>query len=498
VDIAPTTTVRASPRAWLSLAIACLAVVMLAALPIDSTVSLWTQIVVEAACVVVVAVSAARMTGAASLVWWCLGVYLLLTLVGDVVYDVQRYVLEVEPFPGPSDVLYLTAYVAEVVALLAIVRRRHLVLDRAAWIDWAIITGAAIAVLGSLVLIPMLADPGEAGPVASLVAVAYPVLDLLLLAILVRLLLGGGNANIALVLLTISVLVTLSADLVYNGLAVMVSTDAESGPLTALFTAGFILMAAASVAPGASTVTESESLPTQTMTRFHALALALGTLTAPVLLLVVTRDDGSQAVGFLAAMSILVNLLVVWRTWLLVQVVREQADDLALMARTDTVTGLPNRRSWDFELDRALAAAAEDDGSLVMAMLDLDDFKQVNDERGHQTGDAVLASCAAAWRAAAGADCYLARYGGEEFAALLPGVTATDAEEVLDRVRRATPLPQTVSIGYAVLTEGDSASALLRRADQALYLAKSRGKDRVVAGASPYRRKERPVTTGDG
>jgi diguanylate cyclase (GGDEF)-like protein len=498
VDIALTSTRRASPRALIALAIAVLALVVLVAFPIDSSVSLWTQLVVEAACVAVVAVSAARMSGAASLVWWCLGGYLLLTLAGDVVYDVQQHLLDQEPFPGPSDVLYLAAYVAEVVALLAIVRRRHLVLDRAAWIDWAIITGAALAVLGSLVLIPMLADPGQAGPVAAMVAVAYPVLDLLILAILVRLLLGGGNSNVALVLLTVSVLVTLSADLIYNGLAVMATTDAESGPLTALFTAGFLLMAAASVAPGARTVTESEPAATQPMTRFHGLALALGTLTAPVLLLVVSRDAGSKAVGFLAAMSILVNLLVVWRTWMLLQVVREQADDLALMARTDTVTGLPNRRSWDFELDRALAAVTDDRGSLVVAMLDLDDFKRVNDERGHQAGDAVLASCAAAWRAAVDARCYLARYGGEEFAALLPGVTGTEAEEVLDRVRRATPRPQTVSIGYAVLTEGESSSALLRRADQALYLAKSRGKDRVVAGASAYRRKERPATTGDG
>ena len=477
-----TTVGLVSLRARMSAAVGILALVVIVALPIDSGVSLWTQLLVEAACVVVVAVSAARTSGPASVVWWAFGAYLLLTLTGDVVYDVQRYLLDQEPFPGPSDVFYLAAYAAEAVALLVMVRRRHLVLDRAAWIDWAIIICAALAVLGSLVLIPMLADPGEPGPVAALVAVAYPVLDLMMLAILVRLLLVGGNANVSLVLLATALLITLAADLLYNGLAVLDTTQAESGPLSALFTAGFLLMAAASVAPGAPTIAESELLPSQTMTRFHALALGLGTLTAPVLLLVVVRDATANAVRFLAVMSILVNLLVVWRVWILLRVVREQADDLAEMARTDAVTGLPNRRSWDFELDRALAAAAERSESLVLAMLDLDDFKTVNDAHGHQAGDRLLAACAASWRDALEPPCYLARYGGEEFAVLLPAVTAAEAMAVLERARRATPHPQTVSIGFARLAAGESASALLRRADQALYRAKSLGKDQVVAG----------------
>ena len=89
-------------------------------------------------------------------------------------------------------------------------------------------------------------------------------------------------------------------------------------------------------------------------------------------------------------------------------------------ARTDPLTGLPNRRVWDEDLEREIARARRHGGSLCLAMLDLDRFKAFNDEYGHQAGDQLLAATAAAWRPALRATDTIARYGGEEFAVLLP------------------------------------------------------------------------------
>ena len=89
-------------------------------------------------------------------------------------------------------------------------------------------------------------------------------------------------------------------------------------------------------------------------------------------------------------------------------------------ARTDALTGLPNRRVWDEDLERELARARRHGGALCLAMLDLDRFKAFNDQHGHQAGDQLLAAAATAWRPELRATDTLARYGGEEFAVLLP------------------------------------------------------------------------------
>ena len=89
-------------------------------------------------------------------------------------------------------------------------------------------------------------------------------------------------------------------------------------------------------------------------------------------------------------------------------------------ARTDPLTGLPNRRVWDEDVERELERARRHGGALCLAMVDLDRFKAFNDTHGHQAGDELLAAAATAWRPELRATDTLARYGGEEFAVLLP------------------------------------------------------------------------------
>lgn len=153
---------------------------------------------------------------------------------------------------------------------------------------------------------------------------------------------------------------------------------------------------------------------------------------------------------------------------------------LAEAANTDELTALPNRRAWEEAIARELARAEREDGELCVAILDLDRFKDFNDTYGHHAGDKRLREAADAWQAELRGSDLLARYGGEEFAVLLPGCTPDGGAHLIERVCAATPHGQTVSAGLAAWTGEEDAEQLMKRADVALYQAKSRGRDRTV------------------
>ena len=161
----------------------------------------------------------------------------------------------------------------------------------------------------------------------------------------------------------------------------------------------------------------------------------------------------------------------------------ERADlmtQLEAAADTDELTGLPNRRGWNRELDIALSTADRRDAPLCVALIDVDFFKAVNDQLGHQAGDRLLKSAAAAWRSTLRPADVLARPGGDEFSLLLPDCDLDCAQTVLERLREATPAGSTCSIGVAEWEPGEAPEELITRADRALYGAKDGGRDRVV------------------
>ena len=162
---------------------------------------------------------------------------------------------------------------------------------------------------------------------------------------------------------------------------------------------------------------------------------------------------------------------------------REREELLArveAIARTDELTGLPNRRAWDEELRQELARAQRHEHAVCVAMVDLDRFKEFNDERGHQAGDSLLQEAATAWRLQLRVTDVLARYGGEEFAVLLPDCPPHEALKVIGRIRETTPEGQTCSAGVAYWDRAEPTDELVGRADAALYEAKRAGRDRSV------------------
>jgi diguanylate cyclase (GGDEF)-like protein len=158
----------------------------------------------------------------------------------------------------------------------------------------------------------------------------------------------------------------------------------------------------------------------------------------------------------------------------------ELMERLELVARTDELTGLTNRRAWDEAMVRELARAGRDGTELCVALVDLDHFKRYNDELGHQAGDRLLKSVAAVWRDILRAGDVLARYGGEEFALALPGCSLDDASALVTRLREAVPQAQTCSAGIAVWDGEEDGETLLGRADAAMYAAKQAGRNRVT------------------
>jgi diguanylate cyclase (GGDEF)-like protein len=160
-------------------------------------------------------------------------------------------------------------------------------------------------------------------------------------------------------------------------------------------------------------------------------------------------------------------------------------DELSLAAHTDSLTGLPNRRALDELLPRERARATASGSPLCLAVLDLDRFKAYNDTFGHLAGDDLLRRTGERWAEVLRGDDTLVRFGGEEFVVVLPQCGLDEAEVLLDRVRRATPMAQTCSVGVVSWDGAESADDLLYRADLMMYAAKRAGRDRVVVEAGP-------------
>jgi diguanylate cyclase (GGDEF)-like protein len=152
-------------------------------------------------------------------------------------------------------------------------------------------------------------------------------------------------------------------------------------------------------------------------------------------------------------------------------------DRVTELARTDPLTGLANRRTWDEALWLEQERARRTGVPLCVTLLDLDHFKAFNDRRGHQAGDLMLKEATAAWRAQLRDVDTLARWGGEEFALLLPACPLEQAEKVLGRLKSATPADITFSAGIVSWDEQESALHLMQRANAGLDSAKQSGRE---------------------
>jgi diguanylate cyclase (GGDEF)-like protein len=176
------------------------------------------------------------------------------------------------------------------------------------------------------------------------------------------------------------------------------------------------------------------------------------------------------------------------------EAIRRQAAAFARAAAIDPVSGLYNRRHFHARLQEELQRAERADSTVALLMIDLDDFKRVNDTYGHGAGDTTIRAAATIIRRSVRPFDICTRYGGEEFAVVMPDSSATIAETVAERIRsriggwRAADdalgaLQITASIGFALGHRTTSTDEFLARADRALYAAKNAGKNQVRAAS---------------
>lgn len=474
------------PRWWIAAALVGFGgSIAICFLPADATVAAAIYQGIALGVVALLGFGVARMPRSARPVWWAVLGYAILTNAGDVIYHLMGKVVDPVPYPGAADVAYLAGYLAAGLAVGLIIHGARRARRPEAWIDAAIIALGAASIVVVLVVEPILNQGSVAAPARAL-SLAYVVLDLVLLAGLGRIVVGRGHPNLALVMVSLAYATTLIADLLLADLTSQSPENQDPVWLGAIYLAAFVTMGLAVHVPGATRLgaltterIDDDPVPHDTV----AVALMLGALTVPAVLTYAAWSgaDAAPALALLSVASVLVIGLALWRFRLLLGVAEELAGRLTDLARTDALTGLPNRRSLDFELERAERTARETAAPLTIAMLDLDHFKAYNDAHGHRQGDAVLAACAAAWSALVDGAGLMARYGGEEFAILLPGSAAPEATALLEALRASTPGPVTVSIGVAELGPTESAYDTLSRADRALYRAKDLGRDRLVS-----------------
>jgi diguanylate cyclase (GGDEF)-like protein len=188
------------------------------------------------------------------------------------------------------------------------------------------------------------------------------------------------------------------------------------------------------------------------------------------------------------AICVLITAIVLFATSLTINRYQRR---LERMATTDKLTGLANRQAFDLLMDQAIREQARSDTSLLAMLIDIDNFKPVNDRLGHLAGDSVIRQVAATLRRTLRKADIVCRWGGEEFLVVVKDTADPGGRQLAEKIREAVATAQfgykddtiavTVSIGIAVHREGETADQLIARADQALYAAKAAGRNAVHA-----------------
>lgn len=408
-----------------------------------------------------------------ALAWRLLAAGVALTAVGDTIWlwlDMQGR----EPFPSVADPVYLAAYPLYAAALWLLGGNEAR--GDGALTDGLIIAASAGVVGWALLVVPYLHSPGMS-TLQVVVSAAYPVADLILLPMVLRLVFLHRTRSRAHELILVGMTCVLVADVLYAH-GENTGSYTPGGPIDALWPVSAILFAAAAWHPSSAVDPRGHASPAELSTR-RLLILAAAAVQVPLLSLI--TDHPIVDIDRVAAITaIIIFLLIITRMAGLMRRTQRQADALERLATTDPLTGLLNRRSSEQQLRREMARAERTKAPLHLAYLDLDHFKRYNDTYGHPGGDALLKALADAWSQDMRPTDVLARIGGEEFVVVLPETGGDAARQMIERLRSHVPYGQTCSAGLARFISGETMERLLERSDQALYEAKVQGRDQVV------------------
>jgi diguanylate cyclase (GGDEF)-like protein len=383
-------------------------------------------------------------------------------------------------FPTAAFATFATVYPLEAAGILLIVRGASWRQDRAGMLDTAMICVGLGLACWLLVITPLMRIqdrlPGD------LFAALFPFGDVLLLGVLIRFFTLRGLRNAAFWQISVSLLLQTVGHMASLLPIILVFEAPDLRPFTSL---SAFLMAGAALHPSMRSVTGRPIRSVTEMSPWRVLLVNLVCICAPLLMITQGFLQNGRVDWLAAGIGcIILFVLVTLRMVDLVGEVQDKARQLEAVAHIDALTALPNRRAWDLELDRRIAAARRHGSPVVVAILDLDHFKRYNDTHGHPGGDELLTSAAAAWRGQLRPEDLLARYGGEEFGAIFDQARLYDADVIIERLQAVTPMGQTFSAGAAQWNGSETAEELLARADAALYAAKRAGRDRLYISST--------------
>jgi diguanylate cyclase (GGDEF)-like protein len=439
--------------------------------------SVW-YLVVGAVAVVAAAVAALRQAGSRRWLWLAITFGVALFLAGDLIWTLDDLVFHIDPFPSVADVAYVAAYPVLAFALLAMLRRRQPGGDAGALLDALLVTTGVGVLTGVLVLLPTMTDSSST-VLERLVATAYPLGDLVLLGVVARLMAGQLRPSVAGWALCAGQLAILVSDAFYNGLVLMGSSGISPW-LDVGWLQVYLLTALAAMHPSARELTTPARARTERLTRLRLALLGCAALLAPGALLLQKARGADGHPVFVAFGSIALFLFVLARVATLLRQVERQSAVLAAMARSDELTSLPNRRTWEHELVGLRETALEHRQPLTIALLDLDGFKKYYDTRGHLAGDRTLAAVAHVLAQSLRDVDTAARYGGDEFVVAVPGLPLPEVQALVESLCEGVPDGQTARAGIATWRGAEPSSSALSRADSALYVAKRHGGARVI------------------
>ncbi len=329
------------PRTWiLGVATAIAAILALVVLPHRGAAWNFIFLVTCLFSLVVLFGTSLSAPRAARGVWWSMFAFQLLTMGALAMFEWEASTGR-GGFPSLDDLIYVVAYLPAFIGLGLLIHRRYPGHDREAWIDASILTVTAISIFGLFLIAPITASP-DLDNFSTVVALAYPLLDLALLATLIWLLVGTGQPTAALTLLAVSVALTLSAD-IFRDLALV--DDPAAGPawwISVLRAAAIAAMALAAASPSAATIANPRGDRAVRATTPRLALLAVGVLAVPAIVAARLWTETAGPTLLLALAAIIVIILAVWRIQILVSTVQQQrrVTELVLDSAGDGIVGL--------------------------------------------------------------------------------------------------------------------------------------------------------------
>jgi diguanylate cyclase (GGDEF)-like protein len=414
--------------------------------------------------------------------WFLIAAAMTSYLIGDIIGDVLALTDYAAPV-GPADVFWLGGYPLLGAALLSMGRRRAPGQSRASALDGLTLTAACSLCFWQIAVSPAVADSLDA---TAVMAMLYPLGDVILLACVLYLVLAPGRRGVPTYLLLGGVSLTLGGDLMISLVDAYwpwLNTEHFDG---VLLLANALIVAAALHPQRDELVTPVQS-EAETIHPARASFLGAALLTGPLMAILGGGDIPLRQRLVLTTGTVVAIGASLAR---FVGAVTEQARMQKLLARqaaTDVLTGIANRRTLIGHLERDYRPA----GDTVLFYLDLDGFKAINDDLGHAAGDAVLVAVAGRLRACVRTGDVVARLGGDEFAVLCHRLEQAAARELADRMALAVAEPigwadhsmiVTASIGISSALDCPNGDALIAAADHAMFAVKRARRATAAAG----------------